>query len=73
MEDCRRFLRQEAPLLSHWPALFLQQALNKSDGSSAHLWARGVMARGGGRGGRVVQWLNKAELTGSRETTEAVG
>ncbi|XP_062386572.1 telomerase protein component 1-like [Sardina pilchardus] len=70
MTECQRFLKRHASLLSHWPALFLQQALNESDGSSARLWASGIV---GGRGGRVVEWLNRAEHTGDRETAEAAG
>ncbi|XP_041946088.1 telomerase protein component 1 [Alosa sapidissima] len=73
MKECQRFLKRHAPLLSHWPALFLQQALNESDGSPAHLWASGIVGRRGGHGRRVVEWLNRAEHTGGRETAEAVG
>lgn len=55
LEDCRRFLRRHAPLLSSWPALFLQQALNEPPETAAHIWARGLTGRGGPR---VVEWLN---------------
>ncbi|KAL2082053.1 hypothetical protein ACEWY4_021871 [Coilia grayii] len=73
MEDCQKFLKKHAPLLSHWPALFLQQALNESDETPAHLWARGIMGRSGGRSAHVLEHLNKAELSESSKTTEAAG
>ncbi|KAI5099210.1 telomerase protein component 1, partial [Silurus meridionalis] len=37
---CHSFLKRHAPLLSHWPALFVQQALNEPDASAAHVWAK---------------------------------
>ncbi|XP_031721049.1 telomerase protein component 1 [Anarrhichthys ocellatus] len=55
LEDCQSFLRRHGPLLSSWPALFVQQALNEPPETSAHIWAQGLMGKGGPR---VVQWLN---------------
>ncbi|XP_074544766.1 telomerase protein component 1-like [Halichoeres trimaculatus] len=55
LEDCRIFLKRHAQLLSSWPALFIQQALNEPPETSAHSWAQGLMGKGGVR---VVEWLN---------------
>ncbi|TNN54779.1 Telomerase protein component 1 [Liparis tanakae] len=46
MDDCRSFLRRHGPLLSSWPALFIQEALNEPSDTSAHTWAQGLMAKG---------------------------
>lgn len=54
-EECQSFLRRHAPLLSSWPALFIQQALNEPLETTAHTWAQGMMGQGGVR---VVEWLN---------------
>nr|XP_040028059.1 telomerase protein component 1 isoform X1 [Gasterosteus aculeatus aculeatus] len=69
LEDCRRFLRRHAPLLSSWPALFLQQALNEPPETAAHIWARGLTGRGGPR---VVEWLNNDAGGILQETNELV-
>lgn len=55
LEDCRGFLRRHGALLSSWPALFVQQALNEPPDTPAHTWAQSL-ARGGHEG--VVEWLN---------------
>ncbi|XP_034743030.1 telomerase protein component 1 isoform X2 [Etheostoma cragini] len=55
LDDCRSFLRRHGPLLSSWPPLFLQQALNEPPETSAHTWAQGLMGK---EGARVVEWLN---------------
>ena len=55
-EPCADFLRRHAVLLSSWPPLFLQQALNEPPSSGAHAWARGLVGKGGPRG--VVRLLN---------------
>ncbi|XP_030220277.1 telomerase protein component 1 [Gadus morhua] len=55
-ERCADFLRRHAVLLSSWPPLFLQQALNEPPSSGAHAWARGLVGKGGPRG--VVRLLN---------------
>ncbi|KAJ8272571.1 hypothetical protein GJAV_G00090780 [Gymnothorax javanicus] len=57
LEECRGFLKRHAPLLSHWPALFLQQALNEPDGTAPHTWARGIVGDRGRAG--LMRWLNK--------------
>ncbi|KAF3857940.1 hypothetical protein F7725_011141 [Dissostichus mawsoni] len=49
MNDCRSFLQRHGCLLSSWPALFVQQALNEPSYSSAHTWAQGLMGKGGAR------------------------
>ncbi|KAJ8397340.1 hypothetical protein AAFF_G00438890 [Aldrovandia affinis] len=64
LEECRSFLQRHAALLSHWPALFLQQALNEPEGSTPHTWSQGIVGkqRGGAAGAvRVMRWLNKPE------------
>uniref|UniRef100_UPI0037E81F20 telomerase protein component 1 n=1 Tax=Semicossyphus pulcher TaxID=241346 RepID=UPI0037E81F20 len=68
LEDCRSFLKRHAQLLSSWPALFLQQALNEPAGTSAHTWAKGLEGKGGVR---VVQWLNNDNQP-QQETSELV-
>ena len=55
LEDCRGFLQRHASVLSAWPALFIQQALNEPPETSAHTWAKGLVGKGGVR---VVQCLN---------------
>ncbi|CAK6973113.1 LOW QUALITY PROTEIN: telomerase protein component 1 [Scomber scombrus] len=57
LQDCWSFLQRHAQRLSSWPALFVQQALNDPSQTSAHIWARGLVGKGGVR---VVEWLNKS-------------
>ncbi|TSK49623.1 Telomerase protein component 1 [Bagarius yarrelli] len=52
---CHSFLKRHAPLLSHWPALFVQQALNEPDVSAAHTWAKRVVEEGNIH---PVKWMN---------------
>ncbi|XP_039671900.1 telomerase protein component 1 isoform X3 [Perca fluviatilis] len=68
LDDCRSFLRRHSPLLSSWPPLFLQQALNEPPETSAHTWAQGLMGKGGAR---VVEWLNNDSQI-LQETSELV-
>ncbi|KAK2822732.1 hypothetical protein Q5P01_022797 [Channa striata] len=58
--DCHSFLQRHAPLLSSWPDLFIQQALNELPETSAHKWAQGLV---GNEGVRVVEWLNRESQT----------
>ncbi|XP_051725958.1 telomerase protein component 1 [Ctenopharyngodon idella] len=46
-EDCLSFLKRHSLLLSQWPALFVQTALNEPCDSSAHLWAESMTRNGG--------------------------
>lgn len=55
LEDCWSFLRRHARLLSSWPTLCIQQALNEPAQSSAHSWAQGLVVEGGVR---VIQMQN---------------
>ncbi|XP_034009134.1 telomerase protein component 1 [Trematomus bernacchii] len=68
LEDCRSFLQRQGRLLSSWPALFVQQALNEPSYSSAHTWAQGLMGKGGAR---VVEWQNNDRKI-HHETSELV-
>ncbi|CAJ1072834.1 telomerase protein component 1-like [Xyrichtys novacula] len=68
LEDCRSFLKRHSQLLSSWPALFIQQALNEPPETSAHTWAQGLMGKGGVR---VVEWLNNDSKV-QQETSELV-
>ncbi|XP_036421241.1 telomerase protein component 1 isoform X2 [Colossoma macropomum] len=68
LQACHSFLKRHAPLLSHWPALFVQQALNEAGNSSAHAWARRLVKEGGVN---VVWKLNYTEEL-QRETGELV-
>lgn len=68
LEDCRSFLRRHGHLLSSWPALFVQQALNEPPETSAHTWAQGLVGKGGAR---VVEWLNNDSQI-LQETSELV-
>lgn len=52
--DCLSFLKRHSPLLSSWPALFVQQALNEPPKTSANIWARSMT----GRGDWTMEWLN---------------
>ncbi|KAM4557504.1 telomerase protein component 1-like [Fundulus diaphanus] len=47
LEDCRSFLKRHTSTLSPWPALFIQQALNEPPETSAHIWAEGLVGKGG--------------------------
>ncbi|XP_056246593.1 telomerase protein component 1 isoform X2 [Seriola aureovittata] len=67
-QDCRSFLRRHAALLSSWPPLFIQQALNEPPETSAHTWAQGLVGKGGVR---VVEWLNNKDQI-VQETSELV-
>lgn len=55
LKDCRNFLRRHASTLSSWPALFIQQALNEPQETSAHTWGKGMVGKGGVR---VIECLN---------------
>ncbi|XP_017266584.1 telomerase protein component 1 isoform X2 [Kryptolebias marmoratus] len=66
LEDCRDFLQRHASTLSAWPALFVQQALNEPPETSAHVWAEGLVGRGGVR---VVRRLN-GDNTATQELCE---
>ncbi|XP_071347004.1 telomerase protein component 1-like isoform X1 [Trachinotus anak] len=68
LQDCRSFLQRHAPLLSSWPPLFIQQALNEPPETSAHTWAQGLVGKGGVR---VVEWLNNKDQI-VQETSELV-
>ncbi|XP_062873352.1 telomerase protein component 1-like [Trichomycterus rosablanca] len=58
LKDRRAFLKRHAPLLSHWPALFVQQALNEPRDSAAHVWAQNAVEEGNAA---VVRWINNTE------------
>ncbi|XP_061694607.1 telomerase protein component 1 isoform X2 [Syngnathoides biaculeatus] len=60
INDCRAFLQRHAAVLSQWPALFVQQALNEPPESPASTWARGLLASGCVR---AVEWLNNDNQT----------
>ncbi|MCJ8740420.1 hypothetical protein PDJAM_G00058670 [Pangasius djambal] len=62
---CHSFLKRHGPLLSHWPALFVQQALNEPDASAAHGWAKSAVEEGNVH---AVRWLNN-----SRESQQEAG
>ncbi|KAK6310921.1 hypothetical protein J4Q44_G00189760 [Coregonus suidteri] len=70
LTDCVGFLQRHAPLLSSWPALFLQQALNEPNHTDAHVWAQGMMGKGG-KGVHVMRWLNNEQHT-QPETSKLV-
>ncbi|KAM9469252.1 telomerase protein component 1-like isoform 2-T2 [Clarias gariepinus] len=55
---CHSFLKRHAPLLSHWPALFVQQALNEPDTSAAYAWAKSAVEEGSVH---TVRWVNKSK------------
>ncbi|KAM9458628.1 telomerase protein component 1 isoform 1-T2 [Salvelinus alpinus] len=67
LTDCVGFLKRHAPILSSWPALFLQQALNEPNHTDAHVWAQGMM----GKGVHVMRWLNNEQHT-QTETSKLV-
>ncbi|XP_056913598.1 telomerase protein component 1 isoform X2 [Takifugu flavidus] len=58
LEDCRNFLHHHSLLLSSWPSLFIQQALNEPPNTSAHTWAQGLVKKGGLH---VMRWLNNSQ------------
>uniref|UniRef100_A0A1A8DN79 Telomerase-associated protein 1 n=3 Tax=Nothobranchius TaxID=28779 RepID=A0A1A8DN79_NOTKA len=58
LEDCRSFLQRHASTLSTWPALFIQQALGEPPETSAHIWAEGLVGKGGIR---VVECLKSSD------------
>ncbi|XP_051943966.1 telomerase protein component 1 [Hippocampus zosterae] len=60
MDDCRAFLQRHAAVLSRWPALFVQQALNEPPEAPAHAWAQGLLGSGSAR---AVEWLNNDHQT----------
>ncbi|KAL7879378.1 hypothetical protein SRHO_G00016320 [Serrasalmus rhombeus] len=68
LQRCADFLKRHAPLLSDWPALFVQQALNEVDGSPAQVWAQKMIQQGGVR---VLKRLNNTEHT-LRQTGDLV-
>ncbi|KAM9469250.1 telomerase protein component 1-like isoform 2-T2 [Clarias gariepinus] len=55
---CLSFLKRHAPLLCHWPTLFVQQALNEPDASAAHIWAKCAVEEGNVH---AVRWMNKSQ------------
>ncbi|XP_036453087.1 telomerase protein component 1-like [Colossoma macropomum] len=68
LQQCADFLKRHAPLLTDWPALFVQQALNEVDGSPAQVWAQKMIQQGGVR---ALKWLNNTEHT-LRQTGDLV-
>ncbi|MBN3305184.1 TEP1 protein, partial [Amia calva] len=58
LEACHDFLRRHAPILSYWPALFVQQALNEPEGCAAQVWAQGIVGKETSSV-RLLRWLNK--------------
>ncbi|KAK3531414.1 hypothetical protein QTP70_019258 [Hemibagrus guttatus] len=54
---CHSFLKRHAPLLSHWPTLFVQQALNEPEASAAHAWAKRAVEEGNIH---PVRWMNSS-------------
>ncbi|KAL7876702.1 hypothetical protein AOLI_G00116650 [Acnodon oligacanthus] len=60
LQQCADFLKRHAPLLSDWPALFVQQALNEVDGSPAQVWAQKMIRQGGVR---ALKRLNNTDHT----------
>lgn len=54
---CWAFVKRHAPLLSVWPNLFIQQALNEPCDSAAHTWAKATVEEGHVR---AVKWLNNS-------------
>ncbi|XP_066579080.1 telomerase protein component 1 isoform X2 [Amia ocellicauda] len=58
LEACHDFLCRHAPILSHWPALFVQQALNEPEGCAAQVWAQGIVGKETSSV-RLLRWLNK--------------
>lgn len=67
-EDCLNFLQRHSLLLSQWPALFVQTALNESCDSSAHLWAENMTRNASVQ---AVKWLNYTDAA-HKEVSELV-
>ncbi|XP_077088615.1 telomerase protein component 1 [Siphateles boraxobius] len=67
-KDCLSFLKRHRLLLSQWPALFVQTALNEPCDSSAHLWAESITRNGGVH---AVKWLNFTDAA-QKEVSELV-
>ncbi|XP_039510590.1 telomerase protein component 1 [Pimephales promelas] len=67
-KDCLSFLKRHRLLLSQWPALFVQTALNEPCDSSAHLWAESMTRNGGVH---AVEWLNFTDAA-PKEVSELV-
>ncbi|XP_056092464.1 telomerase protein component 1 [Rhinichthys klamathensis goyatoka] len=67
-KDCLSFLKRHRLLLSQWPALFVQTALNEPCDSSAHLWAESMTRNGGVH---AVKWLNFTDAA-QKEVSELV-
>lgn len=55
LEDCRSFLQHQSLLLSSWPNLFIQQALNEPPDTAASTWAQGLETKDGAH---VMKCLN---------------
>ncbi|KAI4897737.1 hypothetical protein NFI96_032292, partial [Prochilodus magdalenae] len=68
LQACHSFLKRHAPLLSHWPTLFVQQALNEAADSSARAWAQALVEEGGANVVRKVNYTTELQ----RETGELV-
>ncbi|KAL6489721.1 hypothetical protein MHYP_G00000660 [Metynnis hypsauchen] len=68
LQQSADFLKRHTPLLSDWPALFVQQALNEVDGSPAQVWAQKMIRQGGVR---ALKRLNNTEHT-VRQTGDLV-
>ncbi|XP_072513411.1 telomerase protein component 1-like isoform X2 [Salminus brasiliensis] len=69
VRQCEDFLKRHAPLLSQWPALFVQQALNEAGDSPARVWAERIVQRGGVR---PLKWLNNSGHTPHHQAGELV-
>uniref|UniRef100_H3BYN6 Uncharacterized protein n=1 Tax=Tetraodon nigroviridis TaxID=99883 RepID=H3BYN6_TETNG len=69
LEDCRNFLRRHSLLLSSWPNLFIQQALNEPPDTSAHTWAQGLVAKGRAH---IMKCLNSNNRQDCQHTSELV-
>ncbi|XP_046882661.1 telomerase protein component 1 [Hypomesus transpacificus] len=69
LEDCHSFLKTHAALLSSWPALFVQQALNEPHDAPAHTWAQGLL--GTGVRSHAVRWHNNTKHP-QKQTSELV-
>ncbi|XP_048050287.1 telomerase protein component 1-like isoform X2 [Megalobrama amblycephala] len=67
-EDRLIFLKRHSFLLSQWPALFVQTALNEPCDSSAHLWAESMTRNGGVH---AVKWLNFTDAA-KKEVSELI-
>lgn len=61
LEDCRSFLQHHSLLLSSWPNIFIQQALNQPADSAASTWAQALVTKGGAH---VMKCLNNTRQDG---------